>query len=77
MERAIQSQLVSFLTKTIPYQYINQDSGRNLPPKLPLYIFVDHILEQMDKQRITRSIFIDLKKALLFISLTTIVCCIK
>ena len=38
MERAIQSQLVAFLTKTIPYQYINQDSGRNLPPKLPLYI---------------------------------------
>ena len=31
MERAIQSQLVAFLTKTIPYQYINQDSGRNLP----------------------------------------------
>ena len=38
MERAIQSQLVAFLTKTTPYQYINQDSGRNLPPKLPLYI---------------------------------------
>ena len=38
MERAIQSQLVAFLTKTIPYQYINQDSGKNVPPKLPLYI---------------------------------------
>ena len=34
-------------------------------------------LRQMDKQRITRSIFIDLKKALRFISLTTIVYCIK
>ena len=34
-------------------------------------------LRQMDKQRITRSIFIDLKKVLRFISLTTIVYCIK
>ena len=37
MEHAIQFQLVAFLTKTVPWQYINQDSGRNIPLKLLLY----------------------------------------
>lgn len=38
MEHAIQLQLVAFLTKkTVPCQYINQDSGRNIPLKLLLY----------------------------------------
>lgn len=42
MERAIQSQLACgiSLQKTIPCltgRYVNQDSGRNIPPKLLLY----------------------------------------
>ena len=49
--------------KTIPYQYINQDPGKKHSTKTATVNVVDHIREQMDKQRITGSIFIDLKKA--------------
>ena len=63
MERAIQSHFVAFLIKTIPYQYTNQDPGKKHSTETATVNFVDHIREQMDKQRITGFIFIDLKKA--------------
>ena len=65
-----------FYKKTIPYQYINQDSGGNIPPKLPLYIWSITVSEQMNKQDY-RVHFHRSKKALRLISLTTIVCSIN
>jgi len=63
MERAIQSQLVAFLTKNNSLSVHQSGFRKKLATKTATVHFVDHILEQMDKQRITRSIFIDLKKA--------------
>jgi len=63
MERAIQSQLVAFLTKNNSLSVHQSGFRKKHFTKTATVHFVDHILEQMDRKRITRSIFIDLKKA--------------
>ena len=62
MERAIQSQLVAFLIKHNLLS-IYQSGFRKHSTETAAVYFVDHILEQMDKQMMTGSIFIDLEKA--------------
>ena len=64
MERAIQSQLETFLIKHNLLS-INQSGFRKKhSTETAAVYFVDHILEQMDRQMMTGSIFIDLRKAL-------------
>jgi len=59
-ERAIQSQLVAFLIKHNLLS-INQSGFRKKHSTETVAVyFVDHILEQMDKQMMTGSVFIDL-----------------
>jgi len=62
MEHAIQSQLVAFLTKNSFLSVHQSGFYRKHSTETATVHFVDHILEQMDKQRITGSTFIDLKK---------------
>ena len=63
MERAIQSQLIAFLNKHNLLS-INQSGFRKKhSTETAAVYFVDHILEQMDRQMMTGSIFIDLRKA--------------
>ena len=75
MERAIQSHLVAFFTKHNSLSVHQLGFRKKHSTETDTVHFVDHILEQMDKQRISGSIFIDLKKRLT--SLTTIVCSIN
>ena len=63
MECAIQFQLVAFLTKNSSLSVHQSKFCKKHSTETATVYFVDHILEQMDKQRITGSIFIDLKKA--------------
>ena len=64
MERAIQSQLVAFLIRQNLLS-INQSGFRKKhPTETAAVYFVDHILQQMDRQMMFGSIFIDLRKAL-------------
>ena len=62
MERAIQFQLVTFLTKNRSLSVHQSGFRKKHSTETAPVFFVDHILEQMDKQRINGSIFIDLKK---------------
>ena len=63
MERAIQSQLVTFLIKHNLLS-INQSGFRKKhSTETAAVYFLDHILEQIDRQMMTGSIFIDLRKA--------------
>ena len=63
MKRAIQSQLVTFLNKH-NLLLINQSGFRKRHSTETAAVYlVDHILEQMDRQMMTGSIFIDLRKA--------------
>ena len=63
MERAIQSQLVAFLIRNNSLSVHQSGFRKKHSTETATVHFVDHILEQMDKQMITGSIFIDLKKA--------------
>ena len=62
MEHAIQFQLVAFLTKNSSLAVHQSGFRKKHSTETVTVYFIDHILEQMDKQRITGSIFIDLKK---------------
>ena len=62
MEHAIQFQLVAFLTKNSSLAVHRSGFRKKHSTETVTVYFIDHILEQMDKQRITGSIFIDLKK---------------
>ena len=63
MERAIQSQLVAFLTRSNSLSMHQSGFRKKHSTETATVHFVDYILEHMDKQMITGSIFIDLKKA--------------
>ena len=64
VERAIQSHFVAFLIKNNSLSVHKSGSRKKKHSTETATVnFVDHIREQMDKQRITGSIFIDLKKA--------------
>ena len=63
MERAVQSQLVAFLIEhTLLSFYQSGFRKKHFTENATVY-FVDQILQQMGKQMMTGSIFIDLKKA--------------
>ena len=64
VERAIQSHFVAFLIKNNSLSVHKSGSRKKKHSTETATVnFVDDIREQMDKQRITGSIFIDLKKA--------------
>ena len=63
MERSIQSHLVAFLNIKHNLLSINQSGfWKKHSTETAAGYFVDHILEQVDKQMMTGSIFIDLRK---------------
>ena len=59
----MQSQLVAFLTKNNFLSVHQSGFRKKYSPETATVHFVDHILEQMDKQRITGCTFLVLKKA--------------
>ena len=59
MEHAIQSQLVALLTKNNSLSVRQSGFQKKHSTETATVHFVDHITEQMDRQRITGSIFID------------------
>ena len=63
MERAIQSQLVAFLIKHNLLSFNQSGFRKKHSTETAAVYFVDHILEQMDRQMMTGSIFIDLRRA--------------
>ena len=59
----MQSQLVAFLTKNNFLSVHQSGFRKKYSPETATVHFVDHILKQMDKQRITGCTFLILKKA--------------
>ena len=63
MERAIQVQLLNFITDNKILSINQSGFRRNHSTETTVVFLVDNILERMDKRQFTGSVFIDLKKA--------------
>ena len=63
MERAVQTQLLKFLTEHNIFSIYQSGLRKKHSTETAVVYLVDHILEQMDKQKLTVAAFIDLKKA--------------
>ena len=63
MERALQTQLLKFLTEHNILSIYQSGFWKKHSTETAVVYMVDHILEQMEKQKLTGAAFIDLKKA--------------